>query len=182
MEDLYASIGLGSRLAPLVARHFLAGQPHQAGSQESLPLAVEGTEGLVLDYAKCCRPVPGDDIRGLVSVGRGIVIHRLDCTHAQHHRKGAVQDWVELVWSEKVAGDYFAELRVQGENKRGVLARVAGQIAAGESSIENVQMAERVDQQSSDMRFLITVKNRTHLARVMRRIRRLEFIEKVVRV
>ena len=182
MEDLYASIGLGSRLAPLVARHFLPEQPQQVGHSESLPLAVEGTEGLVIDYAKCCRPVPGDDIRGLVSVGRGIVIHRLDCTHAQHTRKGAVQDWVELVWSEKVSGDYFAELRVQGENRRGVLARIAGEIAASESSIENVQMAERVDQQASDMRFLITVKNRVHLARVMRRIRRLEFIEKVVRV
>ena len=179
MEELYASIGLGSRLAPLVARHFISG-PQPVGGSESVPLAVEGTEGLVLDYAKCCRPVPGDDIRGLVSVGRGIVIHRLDCTHAQN-RKGAAQDWVELVWAENVLGDFLAELRVQGENRRGVLARVAGEIAAADSSIENVQMAERVDTQTSDMRFLVTVKNRVHLARVMRRIRRIDFIERVVR-
>jgi RelA/SpoT family (p)ppGpp synthetase len=182
MEELYASIGLGSRLAPLVARHFMSDQPQPVGKSESLPLAVEGTEGLVLDYAKCCRPVPGDDIRGLVSVGRGIVIHRLDCKHAQHHRKGAVQDWVELVWADNVSGDFLAELRVQGENRRGVLANIAGEIAAAESSIENIQMAERVDSQTSDMRFVITVKNRVHLARVMRRVRRLEFIDKVERV
>lgn len=181
MEDLFASIGIGSRLAPLVARHFMADQPQPVGNRESLPLAVEGTEGLVLDYAKCCYPIPGDDIRGLVSMGRGIVIHRLGCKHAQN-RKAAVQDWVELVWAENVLGDFLAELRVQGENRRGVLARIAGEIAAAESSIENVQMADRVGDRSSDMRFIITVKNRTHLARVMRRIRRLEFVERVERV
>ena len=183
MELLFASIGLGQRLAPLVARHFMpAGASGIVG--ESVPLAVEGTEGLVLDYAKCCRPVPGDDIRGHVSAGRGIVLHRSDCKHAQHThvRKGSADEWIALIWAEHVQGDYLAELRVKGENKRGVLATIAGEIAASESSIENVTMAERVDTQSSDMRFLITVRNRAHLARVMRRIRRLPTVARVMRV
>ncbi len=184
MDALYASIGLGQRLAPLVARHFVPSGASAVMTGESLPLAVEGTEGLVVDYAKCCRPVPGDDIRGHVSAGRGIIIHRSDCKHAQsgpRSKKSGGDEWIALIWSEKVKGDYLAELRVKGQNKRGSLAAIAGEIAQAESSIENVQMAERLDAQSSDMRFLLTVRSRAHLARVMRRIRRLPTVARVAR-
>ncbi|MGH8442757.1 MAG: RelA/SpoT family protein [Nevskiaceae bacterium] len=184
LEPLYLSIGLGQRLAPLVARQFMpAGvtvAPMAAGDPDATPLAVEGTEGLVVDYGKCCRPVPGDDIRGHVSVGRGIVIHRIECAVAQP-RKGAAQDWIPLVWGENVEGDFLAELRVKGENRRGVLASIAAEISAAESSIENVQMAEKVDTRASDMRFLLTVKNRVHLARIMRRLRGLPVVARVTR-
>jgi len=183
LEPLYLSIGLGQRLAPLVARQFMpAGVVPVAGSSgpDDQPLAVEGTEGLVVDYAKCCRPVPGDDIRGHVSVGRGIVIHRIECAVAQP-RKGTQQEWIPLIWADNVEGDFLAELRVKGENRRGVLASIAAEISGAESSIENVQMAEKVDTQASDMRFLITVKNRVHLARIMRRLRGLPVVAKVMR-
>ena len=183
-EQLYLSIGLGQRLAPLVARHFTAGGagPAAAGgpTAEVLPLAVEGTEGLVVDYGRCCRPIPGDDIRGHVSVGRGIVIHRVECNVAQP-RKGTAEEWIPLVWAENVQGDFLAELRVKGENRRGVLASIAAEISSADSSIENVQMAEKVDTRASDMRFLITVKDRVHLARIMRRLRGLPVVAKVVR-
>ena len=184
VEDLYSSIGLGQRLAPLVARHFLPDATCISGTTatgDASPLAVEGAEGLILEYAKCCRPVPGDDIRGHISVGRGIVIHRMDCKQT-HNRKISPQDWLSLVWADNVSGDYVAELRVQGSNRRGLLASIASEIAAAESSIENVHMAERVDTESADMRFVITVHDRTHLARVMRRIRRLSNVAKVTRV
>jgi RelA/SpoT family (p)ppGpp synthetase len=184
LEPLYLSIGLGQRLAPLVARHFMpAGvtlAPAAAGGPDNQPLAVEGTEGLVVDYGKCCRPVPGDDIRGHVSVGRGIVIHRIECTVAQP-RKGTAQEWIPLIWADNVEGDFLAELRVKGENRRGVLASIAAEISGAESSIENVTMAEKVDSRASDMRFLITVKNRVHLARIMRRLRGLPVVARVMR-
>jgi RelA/SpoT family (p)ppGpp synthetase len=184
LEPLFLSIGLGQRLAPLVARHFMpAGvtlAPGAATGADDQPLAVEGTEGLVVDYGKCCRPVPGDDIRGHVSVGRGIVIHRVECTVAQP-RKGTAQEWIPLVWADKVQGDFLAELRVKGENRRGVLASIAAEISGAESSIENVQMAEKVDTRASDMRFLITVRNRVHLARIMRRLRSLPVVARVMR-
>src|SRR3546814_16677606 len=73
------------------------------------PLAIEGTEGLVLDYARCCYPLPGDEIRGHVSAGRGIVVHRLDCRHA----RARPQDWVPLTWSESVQGDFISDIRLK---------------------------------------------------------------------
>jgi guanosine-3',5'-bis(diphosphate) 3'-pyrophosphohydrolase len=181
LEDLYASIGTGARLAPLVARHFLPEGDRSTAPGESLPLAVEGTEGLVVDYAKCCHPIPGDDICGYVSVGRGIVIHRLDCRHVQT-RKGGLQERVALVWSDKVQGDFLAELKLKAENQRGLLASVAGEISRAGSSIENVQMPERDGSEAMEMRFLITVRDRVHLARVLRRLRRLPAVERVTRI
>lgn len=179
MEELYVTIGTGERLAPLVARHFLTDQGAEAtiGSRDNAPLAIEGTEGLVLDYARCCHPIPGDDIRGNVSVGRGIVIHRQECRHA----KSRPQDWVALIWAENVHGDFLAELRVQALRKRGLLAAITAEIAAAESSIENVQMPDRAGSEAIEMRFVITVRSRVHLARVLRRIRRLDGVEKVSR-
>jgi guanosine-3',5'-bis(diphosphate) 3'-pyrophosphohydrolase len=177
IEDLYAAIGTGQRLAPLVARHFLPEGAVERPPGQGAALAIEGTEGLVLDYAKCCRPIPGDDIRGHVSVGRGIVVHRMECRHA----KGRAQDWVPLTWSELVQGDFLAEVRLKAENKRGLLARVTTEIAAADSSIENVQMPDRLGGDAVEMRFMIGVKNRTHLARVLKRMRRVESVERVTR-
>jgi RelA/SpoT family (p)ppGpp synthetase len=181
MEDLYISIGTGSRLAPLVARHFLPDPAQATVVGESVPLAVEGTEGLVLDYAKCCHPIPGDDICGYVSVGRGIVIHRLDCKHV-HTRRGGPQERVPLVWAPNVQGDFLCELRLKAENRRGLLANVAGEISGAGSSIENVQMPDRDGSDALEMRFVITVRDRVHLARVLRRLRRLDAVQRVIRV
>ncbi len=178
VEDLYAAIGSGQRLATLVARHFL---PEGVAAQRAggaAPLAIEGTEGLVLDYARCCFPLPGDEIRGHVSVGRGIVVHRLDCRHA----KGRPQDWVPLTWSDKIQNDFLSEVRLKAHNKRGLLAKVTAEIANAEASIENVQMPDRAGSEAMEMRFILTVKNRVHLARVLRRLRRIEWVERVARL
>ena len=177
MEEVYVAIGTGERLAPLVARYFLSEGDSQMTAGEGRPLAIEGTEGLVLDYAHCCYPLPGDEIRGNVSVGRGIVVHRVDCRQA----KARPQDWVPLAWSENVLGDYFTEIRVKAENRRGLLAEVTAEIAGAESSIENVQMPDRAGGEAIEMRFVLSVKSRTHLARVLRRIRRIGSVERVTR-
>lgn len=182
VEELYISIGTGSRLAPLVARHFLPDPNQNTVPGESVPLAVEGTEGLVIDYAKCCRPIPGDDICGYVSVGRGIVVHRLECRHVQTTRRGASQERVPLVWAPSVQGDFLVELKLKAENRRGLLANVAGEISNAGASIENVQMPERNSSEAAlEMRFVVTIRDRTHLARVLRRLRRVEAVQRVAR-
>lgn len=181
LEDLFISIGTGERLAPLVARHFLPESAIGTRSSDSMPLAVEGTEGLVIDYARCCRPIPGDAIIGYVSASRGIIIHRLDCEHVQA-RKGGPGERIALVWAEKVQGDFLAELKLKAHNRRGLLASVAGEISEAGSSIENVQMPDRSgSEEAVEMRFLITVKDRVHLARVIKRVRRLSAVERVSR-
>ncbi|TJY58945.1 bifunctional (p)ppGpp synthetase/guanosine-3',5'-bis(diphosphate) 3'-pyrophosphohydrolase [Sinimarinibacterium sp. CAU 1509] len=181
IEELYADIGVGQRMATLVARHFLPQSDSDAAREggQAPALAIEGTEGLVLDYARCCHPIPGDEIRGHVSVGRGIVVHRIEC---RSHTKGRPQDWVPLAWSDKVQGDFLAEIHIQAINKRGLLAKVTAEIAAAESSIENVQMPERGSGEATETRFTITVKDRVHLARVIRRLRRIDWVERVSRI
>ena len=111
----------------------------------------------------------------------GIVIHRLECRHVQT-RKGGPQERVPLVWSEKVQGDFLAELKLKSENRRGLLAMVAGEISSAGASIENVQMPERDGSEALEMRFTITVRDRVHVARVLRRLRRLPPVLRVVRV
>lgn len=177
MEELYASMGTGARLAPLVARHFLPEGAGERRASSAAPLAIEGTEGLVLDYARCCRPIPGDEIRGHVSTGRGIVVHRMDCRHA----KGRAEDWVPLVWADRYQGDYLAEIRMKAGNKRGLLASVTGEIAQADASIENVQMPDHTGGEIVETRFVLSVRDRTHLARVIRRLRRIDSVERVTR-
>ncbi len=86
-----------------------------------------------------------------------------------------------LAWSDKVQNDFLAEVRIKAQNKRGTLAQVTAEIANAESSIENVQMPDRAGSEAIEMRFVITVKSRVHLARVLRRLRRLEWVERVAR-
>ncbi|HEU0196581.1 MAG TPA: bifunctional (p)ppGpp synthetase/guanosine-3',5'-bis(diphosphate) 3'-pyrophosphohydrolase [Nevskiaceae bacterium] len=181
LELLYASIGSGRRLAPLVARQFLS-DAQATVTGRSVPLAVEGTEGLVVDYAHCCYPIPGDDICGYVSVGRGIVIHRLECRHAPGKKSGPnAQDRIPLTWAAQVKGDFFAELRIRAENRRGLLGSVASEISRAESGIENVQMPEHTGEDTVEMRFVVTVRDRVHLARIIRRLRRIDAVQRVYR-
>ncbi len=97
-------------------------------------------------------------------------------------RKGGPQERIPLIWSEKVQGDFLAEVRLKAENRRGLLANVAGEISSANASIENVQMPDRNGSEALEMRFVITVRDRVHLARVLRRLRRLDAVQRVTRV
>jgi GTP pyrophosphokinase len=177
MVSLFRSIGLGRRLAPLVARHFLAPEA-KPRRRKGEPLVVEGTEGLVVEFAKCCHPLPGDAIHGLVSVGRGLVVHRFGCKYSA--KKVQPADRVELTWSSHVTGEFPVELRVHARNERGVLARLTSKLSEAGCNIENVVFPERGGSIST-IRFLITVTDRRHLARVIRRLRRLSAVERATR-
>jgi guanosine-3',5'-bis(diphosphate) 3'-pyrophosphohydrolase len=125
----------------------------------------------VLSFANCCHPIPGDDIMGFLSAGKGIVVHRLECPNVAEYRKSP-ERWVAIAWDRNVQGDYKAGLRVEVENKPGVLAQVAAAIAEAGSNIDNVEYRER-DLRMAVMHFSIEVKHRKHLADVIRRVRRL---------
>ena len=182
LEDLLADIALGNRTADQVARSLL--QLHDEASTDPPMHAVEkilitGAERGVLSFGNCCHPVPGDEIMGYLSAGKGIVVHRLECPNMSEFRKSP-ERCVEIAWDTSVSGDYRVELRIIVANKPGVLAQVAAAVAQANSNIENVEYKER-DLMSATLLFTIEVSSRKHLADVMRGVRRLAVVNAVYR-
>jgi len=185
-EHLFREIGLGNRMPMLVARQLLDGGTRQARGDASYPdgshapLLIKGTEGMVVSFAKCCRPIPGDPIIGFVSAGRGIVIHTQYCRNVADYRSQP-EKWVDVEWERDVEGEYPTDIRIEVANQRGVLATVASVIAEMGSNIENVAIEER-DGMNTSMLFTITVYDRNHLARIMRRLRHIRLVLRISRV
>jgi len=179
-DELFEKIGLGERLAPLVARRL---QPARDDSQQSPassgPLMIAGTEGLLVTYARCCFPIPSDPIMAYLSAGRGVMIHRQNCGNLAEYRKQP-EKWLSVAW-EATEGRLFAsEIQLEINNRVGVLAAVASSIAETETNIDQVQLEER-DIASSSLRFQLQVRDRKHLARVIRIIRRMPDVQRVFR-
>src|SRR5215469_6051609 len=174
LEELLAEIALGNRMPDQVASQLVASRGASArGSAVPHPaenIRITGAERGVLSFANCCHPLPGDDIIGYLSPGKGIVVHRVECPNVAELRKSP-ERCVAIEWDRDVQGDYRAELRIEVINRPGVLATVAAAIAAADSNIENVEYVER-DMAAATLLFTIEVKNRKHLAEVIRRVRR----------
>lgn len=179
-SKLLEDIGLGNRQAALVARQLL---PDAVSSKEVLQsdgaLAIRGTEGVVVTYAKCCRPIPGDAILGFLSAGRGIVVHTEDCPNVAEYRKHP-ERWIDIQWERDTEAAFPVNLRIDTRNQRGVLANVASAISELEANIDSVSFDER-DGQTTSMNFVIEVRDRAHLARVLRAIRNKETVIKAAR-
>jgi len=177
-NELYAQLGLGERIAPLTAR-FLAGSLAEDTVPSPANLVIAGTEGMVVSYAKCCYPIPGDDVMGYLSAGRGVVIHRNSCGNLINFRKQP-EKWLTVSWEENIDHDFASQIQVETVNKTGVLAEVAAVIADSGSNIEEVSVINRHHEVSA-MTFLLQVRNRTHLAHIMRNVRKMPNVQRVVR-
>ena len=178
-QELLAEIGLGNRNSSLVAKAMYDIADDATEFDDSgKPLAIKGTEGMVVSFAKCCRPVPGDAIAGFVSSGKGIVIHQRSCPNMSERGKEDRQ--LSVQWSDHVEGEYLAYMRVQVANQRGVLATLATTIANTSSNIEHVNVTEK-DGRISTIEFVVTVSDRIHLARIMKRLRRLPVVNRIWR-
>jgi guanosine-3',5'-bis(diphosphate) 3'-pyrophosphohydrolase len=175
VDELFEKVGLGERLAPLIARRLgPAAAAHEHPDEISaapIPLAVAGTEGLLVSYARCCFPLPGDPILAYLSSGRGIIVHREDCANVDDYRKHP-EKWLSVTWAEQPQKMFGSELRVEVANRMGVLAAVAAAIAATETNIDHVELEER-DAETSVLVFEVKVRDRRHLASVMRVIHRM---------
>ncbi len=184
LATLLAEVGLGNRLPILVARRLMgeevAEAPLDTEPRQARRLAIKGTEGMVVNYGRCCRPIPGDPISGLFSPGKGIVVHRQGCRNLgdfQQHK----DQWLDLEWSSQPAGDFYTEIRVDVGNQRGVLASLAAAIAELGSNIENVQSREK-DGHNVSLDFLLSVRDRPHLAHIMRRLLQVPRVMRILRV
>jgi GTP pyrophosphokinase/guanosine-3',5'-bis(diphosphate) 3'-pyrophosphohydrolase len=182
-EDILADIGLGNRMAPLLAKRLLPDIDSQetptVKSKGSKPLLIKGTEGTVVSFGKCCRPVPGDPVIGYLSSGRGIVIHRDACKNVADYKNNP-EKWIEVEWEQSIKTDFPVELRLDVTNKRGVLATVAAAIAAADTNIDNINTLER-DGVTTTVNLILNVRDRSHLARVIRRLRTLPQVLRISR-
>jgi len=186
LDELLEDIGLGNKMPFLVAKRIAQDDINatvklEDGDQgQKKPLVIKGTEGMVITLAKCCRPIPGDSIIGYFNPGKGIVVHHHECRNSSVVRKKQT-NWLDVEWSSDAAGDFPVELRIEILNQRGSLATIASTISELNSNIENVTVVDQDDRISVDL-ITLTVKDRVHLAKIMRRLKELSIVLKITRV
>jgi GTP pyrophosphokinase len=190
-EEILADIGLGRRLAAVVARTLIlpgdgtAGpapdEPVRPPATAAAPVVIRGTEGMALQMANCCGPIPGDAIVGHMRKDQGLAVHQADCAFAKRARRADPERWIDLQWADEMSGSYAVNIDVNAQNVRGVLGRLAVAIAEADSNILNVHM-EDTDAEEALIHFKIQVQDRRHLARLMRTLRRIKQVSRVARV
>lgn len=185
-NDLLEDIGLGNKMPFLIAKRLTQDDINaniklddQDKSQQA-PLIIKGTEGMVITLAKCCHPIPGDSIIAYFNPGKGIVVHHHECRNRSVVRKKH-PNWLDVEWSPDAAGDFPTELRIEILNQRGALATLAATISDQGSNIENVTVVEQDERVCVDL-ITLTVKDRVHLAQIMRRLKDLPIVLKITRV
>ena len=183
LEELMADIALGNRMPAQVALALAQNEgdvPTELVAKAGETIRIRGDERGIISFANCCMPIPGDEIMGYHTTGRGIVVHRIECPNVAEYRKSP-ERWVAIDWDREVVGDFNVALRIEVENHPGVLAQVAAAIARVHSNIDGVDYLER-DSTVAAIRFSIEVKGRKHLAEVIRRTRRLPVVHGVQRM
>ncbi|MEW4983376.1 MAG: bifunctional (p)ppGpp synthetase/guanosine-3',5'-bis(diphosphate) 3'-pyrophosphohydrolase [Cycloclasticus sp.] len=187
LDALLMDLGFGNRMPLLVAQHLMmaAGAEESPidiakGKQSTATLNIHGADGMLINLGTCCRPVPGDKIIGFFNPGRGVVVHRIHCKNTREFKRKH-KNWLSVQWSDLVEGDFSSDLALELKNERGVLAAITSIFSSYDCNIENIKIASRSEDASSDV-FTITVRDRKHLARVMRRLRGLSALTKITRI
>jgi len=178
-EELYEQLGLGERLSPLTARLLVGASEEGETDEQVASLVIAGTEGMVVSYAKCCYPLPGDDVMGYLTTGRGVVIHRNTCGNLSNFRKQP-EKWIAVSWEKDVAREFHCQIQCETRNRTGVLAEVAATLADSGSNIEQVEVISR-HEDVSVLTFLLQVHDRIHLAQIMRNVRKMPSVIRVSR-
>jgi guanosine-3',5'-bis(diphosphate) 3'-pyrophosphohydrolase len=185
---LLQEVGLGNRMATLVARQLIEymtgptkkkNKTRKKNGRDAMPLMIQGTEGMVVNFPKCCLPIPGDRILGFVTAGRGIVVHHQSCPNVAEYRNHP-EKWINVEWERKIKGNFPTNIRVDVTNQRGVLAKLASTIADLEANIVHVEMKDRDDRYTT-LKFVVEVHDRLHLARIMRHVRKLKHVARISR-
>ena len=180
-QEVLADIGLGKRLSAVVARRLLSrGEPGPNEAPARGSVIIHGSEGMAVQFAQCCRPIPGDPIIGIVSKGLGMVIHTHDCpviTKARHDPERVL----DVAWDPETRKPFEVSIKLVAANQRGVLAKVAAEIAEAGSNIQNVAVDPEDGSSYTNMFFTLQVSNRLHLARIMRALRRIPEVVRITR-
>lgn len=183
MDDLFEEMGSGNRIAPIMARRLLVAYRDTdivLDQENQSPLAIKGTEGLVVSFAKCCSPIPGDPIVGHVSSGRGLVIHTENCKNVEEYRDNP-EKCVILSWDKDIDSEFAVTLKVYMENRRGIVVDLASAVNLAEANIDSINVEER-DARLGIGHIKVIVQGRKHLSRVIRRLRTVRGVNKIVRI
>ncbi|MDO8990908.1 MAG: bifunctional (p)ppGpp synthetase/guanosine-3',5'-bis(diphosphate) 3'-pyrophosphohydrolase [Sideroxyarcus sp.] len=181
-QEIFADIGLGRRLNMVIARQLAKLNEAESARTEASNsgiITLLGTEGMAVQYAKCCRPIPGDPIIGVIRSGQGLIVHTHDCPSLRKGRNGS-EEWIDVAWDRNIHKLFEVSIKLIVANQRGVLAKVAASIADAESNIENVHFAN--EGEYTELFFTLQVNNRLHLASVMRGLRRIPEVIRITRV
>lgn len=192
-DDILEEIGLGSRMSYIVARQLvpLDGPVVDSDALEFDPaddepsIIIKGTEGLLVSYAHCCKPIPGDPIIGVMDTGNGMIIHAENCSKltskGRNQGIGGTQNrWIHLNWAKDITDEFTVELKVALERQRGIIAELASAVTMAEGNIEKINVEEQ-NVQLSVISLVIHVQGRRHLARVMKRIRNMKAVINIAR-
>jgi GTP pyrophosphokinase len=181
-EEILADIGLGKRLSVVVARRLLSlGDPLPGEAKQSGTITIRGSEGMAVQLAKCCLPIPGDPILGFIKKGQGLIIHTHDCPTIRQYRNDP-DKWLDVEWDPDTSRQFNVGIRLVTQNKRGVLGKVAAAIGEAGANIDHVNMEERESAAYGIVNLVIQVTDRMHLAHVMRGLRSIPEVVRINRV
>ncbi len=179
-QEILADIGLGRRLNMVVARqlaHVSDAAPGEPASHAVV--TIQGTEGMAVQFAPCCRPIPGDPIIGVIKSGQGLIVHTHDCPTLRRGRSGAEQ-WLDVAWDKNINRPFDVNIKLLVADRRGVLAKVAAAISEAEANIENINFTH--EGEYTALHFTLEVNNRLHLANIMRNLRKIPEVVRIIRV
>jgi RelA/SpoT family (p)ppGpp synthetase len=176
IDELYKEIGLGNKIPKLIA---LRMAPSFKKTESNIPYDIEGSEGLVMSYAKCCYPIPGDMIVGYPSQGKGIVVHRSNCKSIRHTKPN--DETIDLQWSESVDNNFSTSIMIEVENQRGVLAEISAVVAQSNHNIESVNYVDSRITGHNTMVFVISVKNTNQLKKLLDKLKKIKNVFKAER-
>jgi guanosine-3',5'-bis(diphosphate) 3'-pyrophosphohydrolase len=180
LPTLLIDIALGNLLPQIVASRIAGATAGPVDPDRNEAVAIRGTEGFVVNYAKCCCALPGDPIGGYLSPEKGLVVHREDCKNLLEMREHP-ERMMNLRWDEEVEGLYSAALRLESENRRGIIAVVATRLSTVGMNIDRISTTDK-DAQYTYVDIELQVRSRVHLARIMKRLRTVEGVRRVIRI
>ncbi|HUO43813.1 MAG TPA: bifunctional (p)ppGpp synthetase/guanosine-3',5'-bis(diphosphate) 3'-pyrophosphohydrolase [Burkholderiales bacterium] len=180
--EILADIGLGKRLGIVVARRLLSlGDAQRSEPKSGAPIVIRGSEGMAVQFAQCCKPIPGDPIIGIINKDQGMMVHTHDCPLIAKLRADP-DKLFDVEWATDTKKLFDVSIRLMVINERGVLAKVAAEIAEAGSNIDNVAVDPDQGDRYATMNFTLQVSNRMHLAQIMRALRRIPQVIRITRI
>jgi guanosine-3',5'-bis(diphosphate) 3'-pyrophosphohydrolase len=193
LDELFADIGVGKRMAALVARHIFGLSENEPSALPRMdaegrplvgrlePVVINGSEGKAVQLAPCCLPIPGDKMLGHLRRDQGLTVHAADCDIAKRQRAKEPEQWIDVKWASETNRRFDCRIKVLVQNEKGVLARVAAEIGEADANIVFVGMDEDRDSKMTQLRFTVQIEDRVHLARLMREVRQIPAVARIVR-